>query len=99
VTKETLARSQQCTRTATTAIYREPRPIDGHSSASDLATSASDAVPWVAAAASRDVAAALADLPEVSATLLGDDPEALLGGLPEGSAWALVALGREREKP
>ena len=83
--------------TATTPIYPEPRPNDGHSSASDLATSASDGVPWVAAAASRGAAAASGDGPEGSAALWGDRPE---GGGPEVSAWALVvAHGRQREEP
>jgi len=77
-------------------IYPEPRPNDGHSSASDLATSASDGVPWVAAAASRGVAAALADGPEVSAALWGDRPE---GDGPEVSAWALAVHRRQREEP
>ena len=81
---------------ATTPIYPEPRPNDGHSSASDLATSASDGVPWVAAAASRGVAAALADGPEVSAALWGDRPE---GDGPEVSAWALAVHRRQREEP
>lgn len=66
---------------------REPKPIDGHSSASDLGTSASDAVPWVAAAAPRDVAAALADGPEE------DHPE---GDRREVAAW--VAHRRQREE-
>jgi hypothetical protein len=45
----------------TTAIYPEPRPNDGHPSASDLATNATDGVRRVAAAASRAVAAALGE--------------------------------------
>jgi len=54
---------------ATTPIYPEPRPNDGHSSASDLATSASDGVQRDAAAASQGVAAALADGPDVLASV------------------------------
>jgi hypothetical protein len=45
----------------TTAIYPEPGPNDGHPSASDLATNATDGVRRVAAAASRAVAAALGE--------------------------------------
>jgi len=47
----------------TIPIYPEPRPNDGQSSASDLATSASDGVQRDAAAASQGEAAALADGP------------------------------------
>ena len=46
-----LSRGQQCTKTATTtARYPEAKPNDGHSNASDPATSASDGVQRVAAA-------------------------------------------------
>ena len=55
----------------TIPIYPEPRPNDGLSSASDLATSASDGVQRDAAAASQGEAAALADgpAPEVVASV------------------------------
>jgi len=54
---------------ATTTISPEPRPSADHSSASDLATSASDGVQRDAAAASQDVAAALADGPVAVASV------------------------------
>ena len=47
----------------TTAIYPEPRPNDGHPSASYLASNASDGVRRVAPAVSRDEAAALGEGP------------------------------------
>ena len=45
----------------TTAIYPEPSPNDGHPSASDLASNASDGVRRVAAAVSRAAAPALGE--------------------------------------
>jgi hypothetical protein len=96
---------------ATTTIYPEPRPNDGHSSASDLVSSARDAPHGAAVVVLRVVAAALADgperdHPEVAATLLEDRPEEDRPeeDRPEGSrlelaAWTLVAHGRQREEP
>jgi len=46
------------------AISRRTKPSDGHSTASDLATNASGRVQADAAAGSRDVVAALADVKE-----------------------------------
>ena len=61
-----------------------PKPNDGHSSASDLATSASAGIHRRASVdASREVAATLADALEVVAETLG----------------ALVVHERQREEP
>ena len=86
---------------ATTTIYHEPRPNDGHSSASDLVSSAMDAPHGAAVVVLRVVAAASADgpereHPEVAATLLEDRPE---GSRLELAAWTLVDHGRQREEP
>ena len=80
---------------ATTTIYPEPRPNDGHSSASDLVSSARDAPHGAAVVVLRVVAAALADGPE------RDHPEEdrSEGSRLELAGWTLVAHGRQREEP